>query len=696
MWKNNFNLKSKAAKNDDLSAVVKGLFPNFASSKIQQLKGNNGTPFIIDDKNKKYWLKLISTSQLEDVLRDVEKRALQEIKSPYVVELLDLKTMISNGQRFDGLLFNYIEGEDLETIFRQRKKINKIFSEEEVKKILIDVSHGIDAISSKGWVHQDIKQKNIRYDIKNDRYVILDLGIAYYSRSLELPTGKHNKDYASSEQAYASVDTDKISLITFQSDISQLGQLAYELLTFKNAFIDDRQHKLNFQRIYKGEYKPIKDLNPNVSDKLIKIIDTMLNPHPGYRFRSPDDLISSLKDQEYLSQSKFKGGVYFQVWKGPHGYVKNIEAVTNEVSGVVVSASQMPGSDCIDVIKNKKMELIFDPETHLLSSDINPSWHGGLDSFDWYGFPKKPDNFKTKTQIADFVAKVVQPQLELDVDYVMPPYFSINNPDSEWRNINGLFYYECLQYCRRIGFNKPVLCPIAVSEAVISVDRSRKELVDYYSQLPDLNAFFLRINAKDHNTTVRIIQATSKLIQELERHKPVILADSGTVVFGYFAKGLTSCVTSLVDSRRENDMSIKQTNKPDGGSYKEKFFVPKIMQFVKVDGDLPNLINILGSESLCACHVCKKIGFDNILDKKIDPNNFISRWDKVDRGNHFFCCISEWKNSLDAMSIEQKIEAYERVINNARKIYKDFKSDLMFNQIIKKEDCADWEVAFFT
>lgn len=674
--------------------VVMQLFPNFANANIKLKGGTNGTSFLIIDNTQRYWLKIIQSTQMEDVLRDVEKQALQEIKSPYVIELLDVKTKVIKGQRYDGLLFNYIEGDDLATIFERKKKANQTFTEVEIKKLLIDVAKGIDAISAKGYVHQDIKQKNIRYDKQHDRYVILDLGLAYYYRDLQLPTGKHNRDYASSEQAIASVDTDRIPLITFRSDISQLGQMVYELLTLKNPFKDNG--RLNLQKIVRGEYLSLKELNKTISSDLIKIIETMLNPHPGYRYRSPEDLICALEGKKYIQQSRFEGGIYFQVWKGPQGYKKNIEQATNEIEGIVVSASQMPGLDSIEKTKEKGFKLIFDPETYLLTSDVNASWHGGLSNYDWYDYPLKPEKFKNKSKIADFVAQVVQQQVELDVDYVMPPYFGIYNPDSEWRNLNGLFYHECLQYCKRIGFNKPVLCPIAVSDTVITVDRSRKDLVDYYSQLPDLDAFFLRIDAKEHNTSVRVIQATVKLIEELEHHKPVILADAGTVVFGYLAKGLTSCITSLVDSRRENDMSVKQVDKPGFGNYKEKFFVPKIFQFVKVDGDLPNLINILGVDALCDCSVCKNVNADRLSLKKQNANVFVSRWNKIDRGNHFFCCLHEWRGKLQELTPKQRMDEYKKIINEGRIVYKNFSSTLLFGQIIKKEDCADWEVAFFS
>lgn len=682
----------------DLSSVVIQLFPNFGSSQIQEKKrSNNGAPFLIQDGTKKYWLKLVNSSTMEDSLRDVEKQALQEVKSPNVIELIDVKTKVINGQRFDGLLFAFIEGEDLATIFAKKKSSKTPFTEDEVKKLLKDVILGIKAMSSKGWVHQDIKQKNIRFDKINNRYVILDLGIAYYSKDFHLTTGKHNKDYASSEQIYASVDKDKIPIISSKSDIAQLGQLTYELLTLKNPFKDDGQTKLNYQRIIEGKFVPVKKANSSISDELANIIDTMLNPHPGYRFRNPDDLLCALDGISYKQVFNFEKGVYMQIWKGPQGFKKNIQQVVREIQGVVISASQMPAQDSIDKAKEKGLKLIFDPETCLLTKDIDPSWQGGLSDWGWYSHPLKPSNFNSRNKISTFVSQVIQSQIDLGVDYITPPYFSVSNSQSEWRNLNGHFYHECLQFCKRISLDKPVICPIAVSQSLITVDKSRKELVDFYSQLPELNVFMLRVDAKDHNITVPVIQATAQLIEELEHHYPVLLTDAGTVAYGYFAKGLSACVTSLIDSKREHDLGAMQGNKKKGGNYKEKYFIPKMFHFVKVEGELPAMIRLLKTEALCECRVCKKAGFNSQSLKLNDADTFITKWSKIDRGNHFFSCIAEWREKMQSITDpKQKMNEYKKAIDEARAIYTKFKQNLIFSQMVKGEDCAVWDSAFFS
>lgn len=127
--------------------IVKQLFPTFASANIHQKQGNNGTPFLIDDGKSKHWLKLLHSSQMEDALKDVEKQALQNIKSPYVIELLEVKTKVIDGKRYDGLLFPFIVGEDLAAIAGRKKTNKQPFTEDEARKLLLDVARGIQAIS---------------------------------------------------------------------------------------------------------------------------------------------------------------------------------------------------------------------------------------------------------------------------------------------------------------------------------------------------------------------------------------------------------------------------------------------------------------------------------------------------------------------------------------------------------------------
>ncbi|TSC85779.1 MAG: hypothetical protein G01um10147_1055 [Microgenomates group bacterium Gr01-1014_7] len=232
---------------------------------------------------------------------------------------------------------------------------------------------------------------------------------------------------------------------------------------------------------------------------------------------------------------------------------------------------------------------------------------------------------------------------------------------------------------------------------MLTVDASRKDIVDYYSQFDEVSAYLIRVDAKEHNTSVPIIKATSKLIQELQFHKPVILADADIVVFGYLSHGLSALSTSFADSKREHDLAAKYVDKKDGGNYKEKFFVPKIFQFVKVDGELAALVGLLGPNGLCSCSVCSAAKVTGEALKKEDINKLISRWSKDDRSNHFLCCLVEWRDKMAKISTPSaKLEEYKKILVEAENIYDSQKENLVFEQMIKQKDYPAWEAAFFS
>ncbi|TSC86269.1 MAG: receptor protein-tyrosine kinase [Microgenomates group bacterium Gr01-1014_7] len=411
----------------DLISLILEMYPDFKGSKIDiKTPSPNGIPIFIQKDGKNYWLKLLVSPQMEGNLRDIEQQALKGLDSPHVVKLLAIQTKFINAERYDALLFDYIEGKDLEDILKDLRKSGKKWNENEATKLLKEVVIGINAIWENGWVHQDIKPKNIRLDVKNNKYLLLDLGIAHYFKDFSFSDGKHPKDHASPEQIRASIGQ-KVA-VTFNSDLFQLGTIIYELLTLKHPFKESSKHKIDFKKVVAGEYSPIKSLIPEMSAKLASVIGRMLNPHAGYRFRSPQELLHELDDKKYAVESRFVGGVYFQPWPGPQGY-KNIlnYSVSSKIEGVLISASHIPSEAYLRDVKEQGYKIILDPETFLLCDTIQVSWHGDLPKHKWYQYPLNHSFFKDLSRVRVFVADVIQTQLQLGASYIVPPYFNIDN-----------------------------------------------------------------------------------------------------------------------------------------------------------------------------------------------------------------------------------------------------------------------------
>ncbi|VVA44328.1 putative Mitogen-activated protein kinase kinase kinase [Candidatus Roizmanbacteria bacterium] len=680
----------------DFISLIKDLFPDFKDAKItSQRRSNNGFSFLIQKDALSRWAKIPTSSQYEEDLIGIEQKALSGINNPYLIKLYDVRTQYIKGQRYDVLMFDYIDGQDLKKIL---KNADKPFSEKETISLISNITEAIKSIWDKGWVHQDIKPKNIIFDKNQNKFVLLDLGIAYYANEFAYSSGRHPSEYVSPEQLKAQMG-ERVQ-VTFSSDLFQLGIIAYESLTLQHPFKDDqKKSKINFKRIIEGQYKPISDFDSQVSKQTVQIIERLLNPNAGHRYRDPEDLLCNLSGKEYKKPLNFKEGVYFQVWPGPQGYNNILDFISSKKpSGVVIGASQIPSNDFIVTVKEKGYKLIIDPETFLLQEGIHHSWHGDLAKQNWYMSDLNPSLFAKPNYIKTLIAGVFGLEASHNVDYFIPPYFNIPNYDDEWRHINRTMFLEFLKYSRRLSENKPILCGISISESIINTEKTRKEIVDFYSQFYYFDAFFLRLDVMKNNSPT-LIKSVSKLIEELQYHKPVLLADADLVAFGYMAKGLSSLSTSTAESKRKHNLASKNTEKKGGGGGKggpkDKFFVPKLLQFVKVEGDLSALIRVIGDDALCACDLCKTINKNKKIGKET-IEEFVTNWKKGDKNNHFFCCLSEWKDYINSHKPEERLGKYKELIDRAKNIYKKNKEDLKFVQIISNGCFKDWEDAFFS
>jgi serine/threonine protein kinase len=679
----------------DCIKLFKELFPEYAKASIQlKPRSPNGVPIYFEHSSKKYWAKVLTSSQIEKDLQGIEQQALESIKSPYVVKLINVRSKLIGADRVDILLFEYIDGEDLGTILKDVKKKGTPFTETEIKKFLIDAVSGISDIWDKGWVHQDIKPRNIRFNKQTGKYVLLDLGMAHYGKDFNYSYGRHPKDYASPEQLKSRV-AERVP-VTFNSDIFQLGTIAYDLLALHHPFFDQRG-KLDTRRLVVGEYKKLKEFNPRLSVRIINIIERMLNPNQGYRYSEPNQLIAELNGSRYVVKSSFAGGIYFNPWAGSQGYQFILScAKQGKPRGIIISGGSSPSKKFIEDAKTAGYKIIFDPETYLLQDPVKESWRGTLNKYYWGRAPLSPSSFHDFAFVRQFVSRIVQTQLDFNVDYILPPYFNIDNLDSEWLQINLLLYYECLKYCKRLSIDTSFLVGLCVSESLVSVEESIKTVVDYYSQLSDVNAFFVKIDAVDHSNSESLIKSVNNLINGLQSHKPVILTDVDMVVFGYLAKGLSSASTSLVEAKRNFNLKEKYSKKKSGGVFSELFFIPSLLQFVKGEGEVENLTRLLGKNAFCSCYVCKSLGID--IDS-VGGKNMEEIWTKVkreDRHKHFVCNLVEWHTAMRKLSVLERAKKLQKRLSFGDSFIKKNLADPLIGQIFGKRNFELWNRVFLS
>ena len=226
-----------------------------------------------------------------------------------------------------GIAMEYIEGDTLESIIREKGRIEFSYALELIGQIL----NGIDFAHQQGFIHRDLKPSNIILDLQGNAK-IMDFGISKSIDELKSIT-QHNARpgtllYMSPEQLSGNV-------ITVKSDLYALGITFYEMLM--------GVHPYNAQTIYEiidlhvnGLPAKVSTLNPAIPPETDEIILRAMNKSVDNNFISAADFRNSVlnlsqnsiynKDNEQLFSDSTEDNVLDSNKKTSRGFqtVSNI------------------------------------------------------------------------------------------------------------------------------------------------------------------------------------------------------------------------------------------------------------------------------------------------------------------------------------------------------------------------------------
>ena len=162
----------------------------------------------------------------------------------------------------------------------------KVLNEDDAKKMAKELSYAIEELWAHNKIHRDIKPKNIMYDKKINRYVLLDLGMVFDSTADALTKYGYlpgTMGYYSPEQ----FDLSRKSDLDFRSDMFCLGIVLYQVITGEHPFIKNGDNQDDvFKRILNQTPEPITNYRSDISLNFEKIIFRLLKKRPSERFRN--------------------------------------------------------------------------------------------------------------------------------------------------------------------------------------------------------------------------------------------------------------------------------------------------------------------------------------------------------------------------------------------------------------------------
>lgn len=210
-----------------------------------------------------------------------EAQRLEELgKHPQIPELMAYFTL-DNRQY---LVQEFVKGATLQTELDN----NGVFSEQQVKQLLIEVLQILEFVHSKQVIHRDIKPENIILSSDNKLFLV-DFGAAKIVKSQQrTATGTiiGTAEYCAPEQSMGKP--------LFISDLYSLGVTCLHLLTGVSPF--------DLYSPMEGEWVWRDFLNGNVvSNKLGKILEKLASPIAKHRYQSVKEVINDLSPVNQIS-----------------------------------------------------------------------------------------------------------------------------------------------------------------------------------------------------------------------------------------------------------------------------------------------------------------------------------------------------------------------------------------------------------
>lgn len=228
----------------------------------------------------------------EDFLKKFSNEAQSAAKLSHVniVSVYDIGQDLIKGKKVYYIVMEYVEGQTLKDLIDQEGGL----SNHDLTDYSIQIAQALKSAHSYNIVHRDIKPQNILID-KYGLLKVTDFGIARVSTNATITYTSSilgTVHYISPEQA-------KGKFVDAKSDLYSLGVVMYEMATGKVPFDADNSVGIAIMHIQDEPVRP-KELNPNLTDHLDRIIMKLLSKDPMNRFTSAKDLIDALEDENYV------------------------------------------------------------------------------------------------------------------------------------------------------------------------------------------------------------------------------------------------------------------------------------------------------------------------------------------------------------------------------------------------------------
>lgn len=211
-----------------------------------------------------------------------EAKAVANLRHDNIVTMYELREESDMAY----IAMDYVAGQSLAAYTRK----DTLLSVQMVYWIVAEVASGLAYAHAAGIVHRDIKPSNILYDDNKREVKVADFGVA---RLMDSTMARTRTGEVLGSPLYMSPEQIRGEKVTGQSDIFSLGVTFYQLLTGELPFNADNIATLTRQ-ILQGNYKPVKELRPDLPASATRIINKALQKNCANRFSDALEMVDAL------------------------------------------------------------------------------------------------------------------------------------------------------------------------------------------------------------------------------------------------------------------------------------------------------------------------------------------------------------------------------------------------------------------
>ena len=213
-----------------------------------------------------------------------EGKAAAQLNHANIVGALD----VGHAGDFHYFVMEYVEGH---TVYDDIMAHHK-YSEADALDIIIQMARALDHAHKAGFIHRDVKPKNIMIT-PGGVAKLADMGLARAVSDREAAEAEQGKAfgtpyYISPEQIRGEIDVD------FRADIYSLGATFYHMVTGQVPF-DGANPSAVMHKHLKAELTPPDHVNPALTTGIGEVIESCMAKSRSQRYNTTSDLLADLE-----------------------------------------------------------------------------------------------------------------------------------------------------------------------------------------------------------------------------------------------------------------------------------------------------------------------------------------------------------------------------------------------------------------